>query len=152
MTRVGAHEGTISLTLEVPLAIAGVWAITAAYMAFIGQAAAYKVVAGQFAWPRGDHAKCWLALVRGQPGQGVDQVLRAHAPSAAIIYASIGLLEATTLAAAAFLFRLWWMGFGPGSTYGLARRRQVAQVLGPKALWERRRTIRPDLHARPTKR
>ena len=63
----------------------------------------------------------------------------------ALIYGAAVVVELALAIASVVGFAWWWRTVGPYAQFGMARRHEVAEVLGRGHLMRRRGTIRPDL-------
>lgn len=148
MRRVQAPRADVAppLTWEIPAVILGGWLVLAAVALPAGQAAASFLGGGGPVWP--DHAliPSVAGLLAGRPGEGLSGAQTVALPPDWVVYGVVGALEIGVLALAVMAAILCWRTVGPGAQFGLARRHDVEAAIGPRALWSRRRTVRPDLY------
>jgi len=120
----------LPLTWEVPTAIALVGAVAAAAGVPVGLGIA-ALGRGE-AWSLPGLRETWAML----PGLDTLDLV------------AIGFVELGVGVVLALAMAWWWMSAGPGATYGVAHRYEVARVLGRGNLRKVAKTIRPDLKVR----
>ena len=135
------------LTWEVPAAILLSWLLLALGALPAGQGLAALLTGGEFPWPH-DLLASVLHLLRGDPGVGLALNERASLPSGEVVYAGVVVAELLIALPGVLAMALWWRTGGPGTQWGMARRRDVVPVLGLANLRRRRQLIRPDLHGK----
>jgi hypothetical protein len=90
------------------------------------------------------------ALVRGQAWSvpGLRETWAMLPGLDPLDLVAIGLVELVVAVVLALAMAWWWKWAGPGATYGVADRHEVARVLGRGNLRKVAKTIRPDLKVR----
>lgn len=141
-----SRSDVLPLTWEVPVTITACWLLAAVLVLPAGQGIAFMLAGEGFVWPRGTLVASVGGLVQGEIGQGLPRVPIAAMPSVGLVYGSVVICELLVCALTAWTFALWWRSMGPGAHFGIARRHDVARVLGTGNLRRRRTTIRPDLY------
>lgn len=141
-----SRADVVPLTWEVPVAITACWLLGSALALPVGQGVAFLLTGEGFVWPRGTLVPSVVGLVQGEIGQGLPPERVASLPSGGLVYGAVVICELLVCALTASAFTVWWRSMGPGAHFGIARRHDVARVLGPGNLHRRRTTIRPDLY------
>ena len=137
-----ARSDVLPLTWEIPGLIALGWLVLAVAGLLAGQAVAFAVSGGGFAWPD-DVMAAVGGLLGGRPGVGV-----AGTTPAVVVYCAICLVELAVGGFGLWALSWWWRSCGPGAQYGFASRHEVTMVLGERELHRHRAIIRPDLFGR----
>ena len=141
----------VPFTWEIPAGIALTWLCLAGAALLAGQATAGFVTGRGWLWPDSPHLMTAAGgLLTGTPGLGVHPLVPAGVgdsgmPPTWLVYAAIGVLQASLLALTIWTVVRFWTTFGPGRRYGMATRAEAEKVLGVGRLRRVRRIIRPDL-------
>ena len=138
-----ARSDVLPLTWEIPGLIGLGWLVLAVVGLPAGQALAFAVSGGGFAWPD-DVTAAVEGLLTGRPGVEVA----GATPAVVVVYGAICLVELAVGGFGLWALSWWWRSCGPGAQYGFASRHEVAVVLGERELRRRRAIIRPDLVGR----
>ena len=142
---------TMPFTWEIPAAITLSWLVLAVIALPAGQAFAATLTRGGIPWPHGELLASAAHLLRGEPGVGLAPTDQASLPGAGVVYAGVLLTELVVVMAGVLAMAVWWRSGGPGTQWGMARRRDVVPVLGLSNLRRRRHLIRPDLYGEARK-
>jgi hypothetical protein len=134
-------------TWELPVGIGLIWLLGSFLALPAGQGLAFALRGDGFVWPGPELGQSLLGLLTGDPDRGLSPRLQAAAPPAVLVYAAAVVVEFALASAAVTALSWWWRTVGPLAQFGMAKRREVAAVLGRRQLMRRRKTIRPDLVA-----
>ena len=140
------------MTWEIPVGIGLVWLLGTVLALPTGQGIVFVICGHGFVWPGPQVGPSLIGLFAGTPGRGLSVGLVAALPSVLLIYAAALMVEAALTVATVLGLAWWWRTVGPSAQFGMAARHEVAAVLGRQALMRRRKTIRPDLADRRSRR
>ena len=142
------RRDVVPWSLEIAAGVAMGSLLTVVTGVHLGRGVACVVYGAGWAFP--DLADLFTSLpgvLGGDSAAGLD-----HAPSPAppgwVLGTSIASTELATVAATGTVGRLGWIRWGPGRMPGMARRAEVAPLLGVQRLRRAAPVIRPDLHGR----
>jgi hypothetical protein len=130
------RHDALPLTWEIPATICACWLLLGTLAVPAGLTATSWVAGHGWAWPERPLVRVLSDAVSGELGGGLP---------AALVYVLVVAFEVFVAAIAVLALVVWSQTWGPHAHHGLARRHEVAAVLGVGNLRRRRTTIRPDL-------
>ena len=131
-----SRHDALPLTWEIPTAICACWLFLGALTVPVALAATSWVAGRGWAWPERPFVEVLSDAVNGELGGGLPTALG---------YGLITAGELLVAAVSVLAVVAWSHTWGPHAHHGLARRHEVAAVLGVRNLRRRGATIRPDL-------